>query len=117
MGAEPVRPRWPWPKASHRPGTRRAGPTTGTGDTRCTGGSPSRPAHGRSTVPDPVTSRAEGASGVPQALVVVPTRELAGQVTGDLEQAGSVRGVRVLSVYGGRAIEPQIAALRKFRKK
>ncbi|MGA0065609.1 MAG: DEAD/DEAH box helicase [Candidatus Nanopelagicales bacterium] len=47
----------------------------------------------------------------PQALVVVPTRELCIQVTGDLDQAGAGRGVRVLSVYGGRSYEPQIEAL------
>lgn len=49
----------------------------------------------------------------PQALVVVPTRELCVQVTNDLLTAGKVRNVRVLSVYGGRAYEPQVEALRK----
>jgi superfamily II DNA/RNA helicase len=53
------------------------------------------------------------APGRPQALVVVPTRELAVQVTGDLSLAGSHRDVRVLSIYGGRAYEPQVAGLRK----
>ena len=47
----------------------------------------------------------------PQALVVVPTRELCVQVAGDLEQAGARQGARVLSVYGGRSYEPQIEAL------
>lgn len=60
-----------------------------------------------------VKSKAEGALGRPQALVVVPTRELCVQVARDLENAGSVRHVRVLSIYGGRAMEPQIEALRK----
>jgi superfamily II DNA/RNA helicase len=50
--------------------------------------------------------------GKPQALVVVPTRELCIQVTSDLEKAGARRGVRILSVYGGRAYEPQVEALR-----
>jgi superfamily II DNA/RNA helicase len=54
----------------------------------------------------------EGADGVPQALVVVPTRELCVQVTRDIATAGSTRNARVLSVYGGRAYEPQVAALR-----
>ncbi len=49
--------------------------------------------------------------GKPQALVVVPTRELAVQVAGDLATASARRSVRVLQVYGGRAYEPQIAAL------
>jgi superfamily II DNA/RNA helicase len=51
-------------------------------------------------------------AGKPQALVVVPTRELCVQVTRDLDTAGSLRGVRLLSVYGGRAYEPQVAALK-----
>ncbi|MGH3311577.1 MAG: DEAD/DEAH box helicase, partial [Streptomyces sp.] len=49
----------------------------------------------------------------PQALIVVPTRELCQQVTNDLLTAGKVRNVRVLSIYGGRAYEPQVEALRK----
>ncbi|MDA2988294.1 MAG: DEAD/DEAH box helicase [Actinomycetota bacterium] len=52
------------------------------------------------------------AVGKPQALIVCPTRELALQVSTDLQQAGKKLGVRVLSVYGGRAYEPQIDALR-----
>ncbi len=51
--------------------------------------------------------------GKPQALVVVPTRELAIQVAQDLEAASKRRGVRILQVYGGRAYEPQIKALEK----
>jgi superfamily II DNA/RNA helicase len=53
------------------------------------------------------------APGKPQALVVVPTRELAVQVAGDLATAGKLRSVRVLTVYGGRAYEPQVEALTK----
>jgi superfamily II DNA/RNA helicase len=53
------------------------------------------------------------APGKPQALVVVPTRELAVQVTGDLDTASKRSSVRVLTVYGGRAYEPQIEALRR----
>ncbi|MEY9840477.1 DEAD/DEAH box helicase [Streptacidiphilus sp. EB103A] len=49
----------------------------------------------------------------PQALVVVPTRELCTQVTNDLQTAGKVRNVRVLAIYGGRAYEPQVEALQK----
>jgi superfamily II DNA/RNA helicase len=58
-----------------------------------------------------VTAGAE--SGKPQALVVVPTRELASQVARDVELAGGPRGTRVLVLYGGRAYEPQVEALRK----
>jgi superfamily II DNA/RNA helicase len=49
----------------------------------------------------------------PQALVVVPTRELAVQVADDLRSAGSLLGARVVTLYGGRAYEPQIEALAK----
>ncbi|MFJ7245488.1 DEAD/DEAH box helicase [Kitasatospora sp. NPDC098652] len=52
-------------------------------------------------------------SDFPQALIVVPTRELCTQVTNDLQTAGKVRNVRVLAVYGGRAYEPQVEALNK----
>ncbi|PRY62991.1 superfamily II DNA/RNA helicase [Knoellia remsis] len=53
------------------------------------------------------------AAGKPQALAVAPTRELAVQVAADLERAGKDRGIRVLTIYGGRAFEPQIDTLRK----
>ncbi len=49
----------------------------------------------------------------PQALVVVPTRELCIQVTRDLQTAGVRLGARCAAIYGGRSYEPQIAALRK----
>ena len=52
-------------------------------------------------------------AGKPQALAVAPTRELAVQVSGDLANAGKGRGVRVLTIYGGRAFEPQISALQR----
>ncbi|MBN9109527.1 MAG: DEAD/DEAH box helicase [Pseudonocardia sp.] len=50
---------------------------------------------------------------VPQALVVVPTRELCVQVAKDIADAGKHLGVRVTAIYGGRAYEPQLNALRK----
>ncbi len=60
-----------------------------------------------------VRSRAEGADGSPQALVVVPTRELGLQVARDIAAAGKTRDVRVLPIYGGVAYEPQTEALTK----
>jgi superfamily II DNA/RNA helicase len=54
----------------------------------------------------------EGAPGAPKALVVVPTRELAVQVADDLRTAAVNLPARVVTVYGGRAYEPQIDALR-----
>jgi len=52
-----------------------------------------------------------GQGRLPQALVVVPTRELAIQVADDLRVAAVNVRVKVLTVYGGRAYEPQIDAL------
>jgi superfamily II DNA/RNA helicase len=49
--------------------------------------------------------------GMPQVLIVVPTRELCTQVTKDIEELAGNRGIRTLAVYGGRAFEPQIEAL------
>ncbi|GAA2705831.1 DEAD/DEAH box helicase [Micromonospora olivasterospora] len=60
-----------------------------------------------------VFAPSEGGDGLPQALVVVPTRELGLQVAKDLDTAGRTRGVRVLPIYGGVAYEPQIEALRR----
>ena len=53
------------------------------------------------------------AKGLPQVLVVVPTRELCVQVTKDFDELSANRGIRTLAVYGGRAFEPQIEALAK----
>jgi superfamily II DNA/RNA helicase len=60
-----------------------------------------------------VVAPAEGADGSPQALVVVPTRELGLQVARDIQTAGATRGVRVMPVYGGVAYEPQVEALKR----
>ena len=49
--------------------------------------------------------------GAPQALIVVPTRELAVQVGHDLATAARTRDARVATIYGGRAYEPQIEQL------
>jgi superfamily II DNA/RNA helicase len=57
------------------------------------------------------TLAAARAARQPACLVVVPTRELAIQVADDLKRAGARLGARVLTVYGGRAYEPQIEAL------
>jgi superfamily II DNA/RNA helicase len=60
----------------------------------------------------PLLQRIQHGGKKPLALVIVPTRELAIQVTADLVVAGAKLGSRVLSVYGGRAYEPQINALK-----
>jgi superfamily II DNA/RNA helicase len=61
-------------------------------------------------------------SGIPRALIVVPTRELCLQVHGDLTEAakyllaehdGKSRPLSVVAIYGGRPYEPQIESLQK----
>lgn len=49
--------------------------------------------------------------GKPQALILCPTRELALQVSRDLETASAVRKARVMVVYGGVGYEPQLEQL------
>ncbi|MCU1460965.1 MAG: helicase, superfamily [Acidimicrobiales bacterium] len=52
------------------------------------------------------------APGHPQALVLVPTRELAVQVTDVLAPLGHAIGEQVSSFYGGTSMDQQIKALR-----
>jgi superfamily II DNA/RNA helicase len=62
----------------------------------------------------PILERLRGGTSEPtepRALVVVPTRELAIQVADDLRTAGAQVGANVVTLYGGRAYEPQIEAL------
>ncbi|MEP9383862.1 DEAD/DEAH box helicase [Nocardioides sp. KR10-350] len=79
---------------------------TGTGKTLAFG----IPVVQRSVAPkDPDYS--ELPQGKPQALIVAPTRELALQVSADVELAGSLRGLRVLTVYGGVGYDTQLDTL------
>ncbi|MBD0291952.1 MAG: DEAD/DEAH box helicase [Jiangellaceae bacterium] len=80
---------------------------TGTGKTLAFG----IPLLQRIVAPDDRDYELAVAPGMPQALVVVPARELAVQVSADLSTASATRRVRIVTVYGGRAYEPQIAAL------
>jgi ATP-dependent RNA helicase DeaD len=47
-----------------------------------------------------------------QALILTPTRELAEQVKDVINQLGHIKHLKVLAVYGGVSINPQIEALR-----
>jgi superfamily II DNA/RNA helicase len=49
----------------------------------------------------------------PRGLVLVPTRELAAQVCGELEWLGHGRRLRVAAVYGGAGFGAQLKALRR----
>jgi ATP-dependent RNA helicase DeaD len=52
-------------------------------------------------------------SGGPQALVLVPTRELAVQVRDEFEKLAHGRRVSCVPIYGGKPIKGQIAKLRQ----
>jgi superfamily II DNA/RNA helicase len=49
--------------------------------------------------------------GRPRALVLVPTRELAGQVRDELAPLADRRGLRIEAIYGGARMEQQARAL------
>jgi superfamily II DNA/RNA helicase len=61
----------------------------------------------------PMIDRTQRAApGRPRALVLVPTRELALQVRDALAPIAAARALKVGVLYGGAAVEPQVAALR-----
>ena len=51
--------------------------------------------------------------GAPQALIILPTRELCKQVADDLRNAAKNLPVRIIDIYGGVAFEPQVKALKE----
>src|SRR6185312_13388289 len=55
----------------------------------------------------PLVERAPRDDARPAALVLVPTRELAVQVSEEIESLAAVRDLRVATVYGGVALRPQ----------
>jgi ATP-dependent RNA helicase DeaD len=61
----------------------------------------------------PILHRIDASRTACQALVLVPTRELARQVTTEAELLGGSTGVRTVAVYGGVGYGPQIDAFRR----
>jgi ATP-dependent RNA helicase DeaD len=59
----------------------------------------------------PLLQRLTPGGTAPQALVLVPTRELAIQVAEATQRYGRALGARVLAVYGGQPIQRQMRAL------
>jgi ATP-dependent RNA helicase DeaD/ATP-dependent RNA helicase RhlE len=56
----------------------------------------------------PIVDRLDpSATDLPEALVLVPTRELAGQVRDEFEAVARARGLRVKAVYGGTNVQEQ----------
>jgi superfamily II DNA/RNA helicase len=54
-----------------------------------------------------IVERTKAADGLPSVLVLVPTRELAAQVAGELELIGKSKGLHAAAVYGGAPIASQ----------
>ncbi len=62
----------------------------------------------------PMLCRIDPAGGVPQGLVLVPTRELAIQVAEAFQRyASRIKGFHVLPIYGGQSYTPQLMSLKR----
>lgn len=61
----------------------------------------------------PLLVRFEQPEKLPRALILTPTRELAGQVARELQGIGAHTKLNIISVYGGTSIQNQIDALEK----
>src|SRR5438552_8194359 len=55
----------------------------------------------------PIVERTTTADARPSALVLVPTRELAAQVSAELESLVPAKGLTVAAVYGGLPLQAQ----------
>ena len=55
----------------------------------------------------PLVERTDRNGGAPAALVLVPTRELAQQVSEEIDSIARAKGLRIAAVYGGGAVVPQ----------
>ena len=61
----------------------------------------------------PMVDLIEPGGNGPGALVLAPTRELAGQIVVELEALAKARRLKITAVYGGVGFGPQIAAARR----
>jgi ATP-dependent RNA helicase DeaD len=52
-------------------------------------------------------------NGPVQALILVPTRELAVQVTAEINRFARYTGIKIVSIYGGQSINVQLSRLRQ----
>ena len=55
----------------------------------------------------PIAERTSRDAGCPSALVLVPTRELAAQVTAEIEPLAKAKGLTVVAAYGGLPLHAQ----------
>ena len=60
----------------------------------------------------PLVDRVKVGGAKPSALVLAPTRELAGQIVDELDAIARARGLKVTAVYGGAGITGQMRAAR-----
>jgi len=60
----------------------------------------------------PIVDRITRGGRRPTALILAPTRELAGQIVDETREIAQARGLRVAAVYGGVGIEQQARAAR-----
>ena len=61
----------------------------------------------------PILERLNAGDARPAALVLAPTRELAGQIVDDASAVAEAKGLTVAAVYGGVGIERQAKAARR----
>jgi ATP-dependent RNA helicase RhlE len=61
----------------------------------------------------PIVDRIEATDPRPSVLILVPTRELAGQIVEEVRTIAHARALSVAAVYGGAGIERQAKAARK----
>ncbi len=61
----------------------------------------------------PILERLSSSDPRPAALVLAPTRELAGQIVDDARDVAEARGLTVAAVYGGVGIERQAKLARR----
>ena len=61
----------------------------------------------------PMAERVDGNENVVQAIVLVPTRELAQQVTAELKLIAKYRGIHIVCLYGGEPIHKQFVSLKR----
>jgi superfamily II DNA/RNA helicase len=61
----------------------------------------------------PIADRVEASAQRPSALILAPTRELAGQIVEELRDVTNARALSIAAVYGGVGIEKQAKLARK----
>ena len=61
----------------------------------------------------PIVERTKATDGLPSVLILVPTRELAAQVAGELDLIGKSKGLHAAAVYGGAPIASQSKRARR----